>query len=81
MGVADRYDPNTEFRLSRDRIPSPCRYEQHSSLEGPHYSIRLKHERKNNIQTPGPGYYDADDSKPAFLSTVSETAKASLTKG
>jgi hypothetical protein len=49
MGVADRYDPNTDFRLSRDRIPSPGRYDRHSSLQGPNYSIRLKHERKNYI--------------------------------
>ena len=86
MGVADRYDPNTDFRLSRDRIPSPGRYDQHSSLHGPHYSIRLKNERKNYIQTPGPGFYEPDSSgqnesftKPAFHYTVSESAKASLT--
>jgi hypothetical protein len=32
MGTGDRYNPNTEFRLSRDRIPSPGKYDANSSL-------------------------------------------------
>ena len=55
MGTGDRYNPNTEFRLSRDRVPSPGKYDVNSSLQGPNYSIRLKYDQRNHNNTPGPG--------------------------
>ncbi|CAK90229.1 unnamed protein product (macronuclear) [Paramecium tetraurelia] len=88
MGTGDRYNPNTEFRLSRDRVPSPGKYDINSSLQGPNYSIRLKYEQRNHNATPGPGQYDPDSqlvsdsfTKPFEHYTKAQTAHASLTKG
>ena len=80
IGVAAREEPG-----KKEKVPEPGKYEYKTFIgEGPRYTMRPKYDVDGTCKekrcpkvasekpTPGPGYYDAKDSKGGPIWTIKE---------